>query len=211
MEIKEIDRIENKRRFMCEFDLHNDTKLGISFLEAKWFYDDIGVIGNFGPIREKDKKYMWGNFELNNKESIIFSNKLKNNKTEALDLIVSFRDAALLFFQQYPQYTCLIYKPLSYDQKTLYDEFLNEGWTNQFSLDIQEYNGFKYIYSNTFGSKKEEMTKEDLFRVQRGDYRIYAFDKYTRVKDHELPEFFKELKELEERIGKPIFNDVKWE
>lgn len=211
MEIKEIDRIENKRRFMCEFDLHNDTKLGISFLEAKGLHNDIGVIGNFGPIREKDKNYMWGNFEMNNNEVIRFKSKLQNNKTETLEYLKKLRDISLEFFKQYPQYTCLIYKPLSHDQNVLYDELLNGGWIDQFSLDIQEYKDFKYVYSKAFGSKKEEMTKEDLFRVQRGDYRIYAFDKYIRVKDHELPEFFKELKELEERIGKPIFNDVKWE
>ena len=211
MEIKEIDRIENKRRFMCEFDLHNDTKLGISFLEAKGFYDDIGVIGNFGPIRKKDKNYIWGNFELNNRESIIFSNRLKKNKTEIVDLIVNFRDTTFSFFQQHPQYTCIVYKPLSYDQKVLYDELLNGGWIDQFSLDIQEYEGFQYVYSKAFGSKKEEITKEDLFRVQRGDIRVKMFSEYKKISDEDLPNFFKRIEKIEKEMEYPIFGDVNWE
>ena len=211
MEIKEIDRIENKRRFMCEFDLHNDTKLGISFLEAKGLHNDIGVIGNFGPIREKDKNYMWGNFEMNNNEVIRFKSKLQNNKTETLEYLKKLRDISLEFFKQYPQYTCIVYKPLSYDQKVLYDELLNGGWIDQFSLDIQEYEGFKYVYSKAFGSKKEEITKEDLFRVQRGDIRVKIFSEYKKISDEDLPNFFKRIEKIEKEMEYPIFEDVNWE
>ena len=210
MEIKEISRIENKRRFVCEFDFHN-TELGISFLETEGLYDDIGVIGNFGPIRKKDKNYIWGNFELNNRESMIFSSRLKKNKTEIVDLIVNFRDTTFSFFQQYPQYTCIVYKPLSYDQKVLYDELLNGGWIDQFSLDIQEYEGFNYVYSKAFGSKKEEITKEDLFRVQRGDIRVKMFSEYKKVSDEDLPNFFKRIEKIEKEMEFPIFEDINWE
>ena len=211
MEIKEISRIENKRRFACEFNLHDKTKVGISFLETEGLHDDIGVIGSFGPIREKDKNYIWGNFEMNNNEAIRFKSKLQNNKTETLEYLKKLRDISLEFFKQYSQYTCIVYKPLSYDQKVLYDELLNGGWIDQFSLDIQEYGDFKYVYSKAFGSKKEEITKEDLFRVRRGDIRVKMFSKYKKISDEDLPNFFKRIKKIEEEMEYPIFGDVNWE
>ena len=109
--------------------------------------------------------------------------RLKKNKTEIVDLIVNFRDTTFSFFQQYPQYTCIVYKPLSYDQKVLYDELLNGGWIDQFSLDIQEYNGFKYIYSNAFGSKKKEITKDCISE----GYSILSNSKPCRSKLTALP------------------------
>ena len=209
MEIKEISIIENKRRFACEFNLHDSTKLGISFLETEGLYDDIGVIGNFGPIRAENKNYIWGNFEMNNNESIRFNNKLKNNRTETLELLAKLRDISFNFFKQYPQYTCIVYKPLSQDQTILYNELIQNGFIfNDINFKLKEYGGFTYIY---FGDKKEKTNEEDLFRVQRGDIRVKMFIEYRKISDEDLPNFFKKIEKIETEMKSPIFEDVTWE
>ena len=60
-------------------------------------------------------------------------------------------------------------------------------------------------------SKKEEITKEDLFRVRRGDIRVKMFSKYKKISDEDLPNFFKRIKKIEEEMEYPIFGDVNWE
>ena len=209
MEIKEISRIENKRRFMCSFDLHDKTKLGISYLETEGLHDDIGVIGSFGPIREENQNHIWGNFEMTNSEAIRFNNKLQHNRSEALKILEILRDISFNFFKQYPQYTCIVYKPLSHHQKILYNELVQNGFIfGDIKFELKEFEGFTYIY---FGDKKEKTKEEDLFRVKRGDIRVKMFIEYKNTSDDDLPEFFKKIETIETDMKSPIFQDVNWE
>ena len=209
MEIKEISRIENKRRFMCSFDLHDKTKLGISYLETEGLNDDIGVIGSFGPIREENQNHIWGEFEMTDSEVIRFNNKLQNNRSEALKILEILRDISFDFFKQYPQYTCVVYKPLSQGQKILYNELVQNGFIfGDIKFELKEFEGFTYIY---FGDKKEKTKEEDLFRVKKGDIRVKMFLEYQNISDNDLPEFFKKIETIETNMKSPIFKDVIWE